>query len=528
MINTLLDCRYRFVISILLLFAFSLSTLKAQHRIHPSTIKFIRQGVQRLIFDPQQSILLAKLDPSTIVGLPSMHPQTIYSQDTANLSVDQGFLKVSSQRYTETSIWLGACNPFATYSAQVEAPTGKGAIGFEFANSSSSDRFQVVISFKDGQYKDVTLKIVRDKTSVYEQSIVTTPIASISGRVELILQMFGSGLNVYIRQSDLPISIAQADFSRRLDLRRLEVMRSLQSRLLVILDKGEISISQAQSALTTGIGQADIRAITHKDGSPYLDKGRLWYTLSIRGRALDHHLQGVFSLSPAAFDLKLEGIIVFDREDGLLRNEISSHLFYDDEAKVWRGFTTGFSFAANPQQEQKQIWFIESKVDPRFGFSIMKAKATNMIGDIEDSHVIYDADVKKWRLLTCENRGGYKAVLLESDQWNGVYKRIAGPVQANSTGTSLQQIGDSWYCFSGSSERKIFIYSYPELHPVGTLQMDLPPWDEKSGTRVWPNIVQLPDGYATKYVALMMDRYNYPGLRGPHWTYGALYLYHGY
>ena len=42
--------------------------------------------------------------------------------------------------------------------------------------------------------------------------------------------------------------------------------------------------------------------------------------------------------------------------------------------------------------------------------------------------------------------------------------------------------------------------------------MDLPPWDETSGTRVWPNIVQLPEGYPFRYLALMMDRYNYPGL----------------
>ena len=58
--------------------------------------------------------------------------------------------------------------------------------------------------------------------------------------------------------------------------------------------------------------------------------------------------------------------------------------------------------------------------------------------------------------------------------------------------------------------------------------MDLPPWDNNSGTRVWPNVVQLPDGYPFKYIALMMDRYNYPGLKGPNWSYGALYLYHGY
>ena len=82
--------------------------------------------------------------------------------------------------------------------------------------------------------------------------------------------------------------------------------------------------------------------------------------------------------------------------------------------------------------------------------------------------------------------------------------------------------------FSGSSARDIFIYSYPELNKVGTLKMDLPPWDETSGTRVWPNVVSVPHGDGTRYIALMMDRSNYPGLKGPHWSYGALYLYYGY
>jgi hypothetical protein len=131
-------------------------------------------------------------------------------------------------------------------------------------------------------------------------------------------------------------------------------------------------------------------------------------------------------------------------------------------------------------------------------------------------------------MLTCENLNGYKAVVLESDDWNKGYKRIAGPVAHNSTGTSIQKIGDQLFCFSGSSDRKIYIYRYPGLQEVGSLQMDLPPWDETSGTRVWPNVVQLPEGYPFRYMALMMDRFNYPGLKGPNWTYGAMYLYHGY
>ena len=250
--------------------------------------------------------------------------------------------------------------------------------------------------------------------------------------------------------------------------------------------------------------------------------------MSIRGRALPHHIQGVFSLNPSVFDLKLEGIIVFDRDDGLLRNEIASHLFYDRYKNLWRGLTTGFSAFASPEKEKKQLLAVESKVDPRFGFSVMKAEPFGMVGDIEDPHILFDRSVSKWRILTCENINGYKAVILESDHWDRGYVRIFGPVIHNSTGTSIQKIGEKRYCFSGSSERKIFIYTYPDLQEVGSLKMDLPPWDKTSGTRVWPNVVQLPVGYPFRYVALMMDRYKFPGQYGKHWSYGAIYLYHGY
>jgi hypothetical protein len=233
-------------------------------------------------------------------------------------------------------------------------------------------------------------------------------------------------------------------------------------------------------------------------------------------------------MNPSVFDIKLEGIVLFDRNDGILRNEIASHIFYDREKEIWRGMTTGFSAFANPEKEEKQLLAIENMKDPRFGFSIMHATPFGIVGDIEDPHIIFDEEAEKWRILTCENHDGYKAVILESDEWNKDYKRISGPVDHNSTGTSIQKIGDEFYCFSGSSERNIFIYSYPDLREIGTLKMDIPPWSQTSGTRVWPNVVKLPDGYPWQYVALMMDRINYPGLHGPHWSYGAIYLYYGY
>jgi hypothetical protein len=233
-------------------------------------------------------------------------------------------------------------------------------------------------------------------------------------------------------------------------------------------------------------------------------------------------------MNPSVFDLNLEGIILFDRNDGLLRNEIASHLFYDRKNKIWRGLTTGFSAFANPEKEKKQILAIESIKDPRFGFSVMKSTPFGMEGDIEDPHLLFDDEARKWRMLTCENKDGYKAIILESDDWNKDFKKIAGPIRRNSTGTSMQKINGKIYCFLGSSERNIFIYSYPDLKEVGTLKMDLPPWNKTSRSRVWPNVVELPENYLHQYVALMMDRFNYPGMKGPNWTYGALYLYYGY
>jgi hypothetical protein len=339
--------------------------------------------------------------------------------------------------------------------------------------------------------------------------------------------MLGSGLNLFLQDKEYPMVIGQFEFSELLDLRETKRIQKFQSLLYTSVEHGTIKIKDISVDINAGMGLADIRAMTYENGEPMLDGGRIWYTMSIRGRGLPNPLQGVFSMNPSVFDIKFEGIIVFDREDGLWRNEVASHIFYDRRDSTWKGITTGFSAYAK-KGEKKQLLAVESKKDPRFGFSIMKARPMGQVGDIEDPHIIFDEQDGKYRILTCENSDGYKAIILESEDWDKGYKKIAGPVMQNSTGTSIQRIDGTLYCFSGSSEREIFIYSYPDLKELGTMKMDLPPWDKQANTRVWPNVVELPDGYPAKYIALMMDRINYPGIQGPQWTYGAIYLYHGH
>ena len=499
-----------------------------QGQISPEDINFVRQGVRRLTFDEEQSIPLARLEPGKIIGLPVMYPIRHYSEEQSEVYISDDKLAIQSERETKTGIWFGGFNPFATYTIDLASCTGEGDIGFEFSDNEKTEQFIVTVGFNKSKLTGVNLRVINNTAKIVDKSIAINLEDEDSIKSKIILQMLGSGLVLYAQDIGLPIAIGQSDFNKHIDLRKKHYIHSFQSNLFLHLKSGKVLINKVESALTTGIGLADIRAITYEDGDPLLDQGRLWYTMSVRGRALPHHIQGVFSMDPTVFDIRFEGIILFDRNDGLLRNEIASHIYYDRKLDIWRGLTTGFSAYANPETEKKQLLAIESKKDPRFGFSVMAAVPFGMVGDIEDPHILFDSEAGKWRMLTCENQDGYKAIVLESDHWNKGYKRIAGPVEHNSTGTSIQKIGDKRYCFSGSSEREIFIYTYPGLEEVGTLKMDLPPWNETSRTRVWPNVVQLPEGYPFQYVALMMDRFNYPGLKGPHWSYGALYLYHGY
>lgn len=520
--------RLKLVLLFLVYFVYANTNKTDAQKAKPNDLKFVRQGVQRMIFDEKQSIILAQLQPKKIIGLEGMHPINHYNEKHADINIQEDNLVVWSENDTQTGIWFGGFNSFATYTINLASTSGKGDIGFEFSSTNKKDQFFVKIGFEDDNLKDVWVE-VKSKDKIVSNELVSINLTGkekIKGKI--ILQMLGSGFVLYLQNSGLPQVIAQCNFNKYIDLRSKKYINAFQSSLFINLKRGKVQFKNVEMAITTGVGLADIRPITYENGDPFLDKDRLWYTMSIRGRALPHHIQGVFSMNPSVFDIKLEGIIVFDRNDGILRNEIASHIFYNRKEKVWQGLTTGFSAYAFPEKEKKQLLAVSSTKDPRFGFSVMDATPLGMVGDIEDPHLIYDSEVQKWRMLTCINQNGYKAIMMESDHWDKAYKQIAGPVTHNSTGTSIHKINGVHYCFSGSKEREIFIYSYPDLNEAGTLNMDLPPWTETSGTRVWPNVVELPDGYPFKYVALMMDRFNYPGMNGPNWTYGALYLYHGY
>lgn len=495
----------------------------------PQSLEFRRQATRRMIFDRSEYIPLTSLLPGKVVGLDLMHPLVGAPANEAECLIEAGCLKIAaSEEACSTVRWIGGFNPFATYEVDLQNFAGTGKVGLRFQDSSQVDFLSACVVVKDGEYKSVEWVIKKKGKQLSREVFAWPEAAETQGPVRFRVQMLAVGANLYVESQGESYLVGYPDFNEYFELRQKELIDRYEFLLFGDLKaNSSVEIGEVISALTPGCGQADIRAITNQSGEPLLDDGRVWLTMTVRGRALPHPMQGVFSMNPSVFDVRFEGIIVFDMGDGLWRNELASHIFYDEISKQWRGWTTGFSaLGTKAKREDKAILAVWSDRDPRRGFSIMKAAPVGLVGQHEDPHGVYDSDAGKWRLLLSEKAGKYRAGMWESDSWDSGYERLAGPVEMDSTGTLIQKVGKSRYVFFGSADRKVYIRSYPDLTPVGELNMHLPPWNEKTGTRIWPNIIPLPEGYPVPYIALMMDRQNYPGMPSRNWTYGAMYLFH--
>jgi hypothetical protein len=519
--------------SILVIASFPGTRLCGREPFHPAEIQFRRQAVRRLVFDADQAIPLASLRPAKVIDFDLMHPEMQTSANTtsgARWSVRNGTLVASPPEGGGSSLrWVGGFNPFATYDLVIRRADGTGSAGIVFLDSGNGDSLTARLQFRQGRPESIHWAVTLAGKAVVEQEW-PVPGETAAEDLTLRVQMAAVGVNLLLESAGKSVLVGYSDFSAHLDLRESARMRRYDFRIRTDLEAGsELSLNGASAALTPGTGQADIRAITNEEGAPLLDGGRLWFTITVRGRALPHPLQGVFSMNPSVFDIRFEGIIVFDMGDGLLRNELASHLFHDSTSGQWRGWTTGFSALGGAgRKEEKTILAVSSARDPRQGFSIMNARPIGIEGAHEDPHGVYDRQAGKWRLLLCEHHKKYRAGLWESDHWDRDFTRLSGPVEMDSTGTLIQKFGDTRYALFGSADRKIYLRTYPDLAPAGELKIHLPPWDEQHGTRIWPNVIPLPDGYPAPYIALMMDRANFPGMPKRNWTYGALYLYHGH
>jgi hypothetical protein len=506
--------------------------------VNPLGLNFHRLAVRRFIFS--NNLTLGELVPSEIVTFKTMHPAFAVSTNNEPVSneafrpkIEKGQFVLDAECGKEaTSIFVGGVNPYATYELNIESMISSNGepveAGMEWARLGLRDRIQVVARSSPTR-SGISVRIYKDNQLLKEMPLTESLP---QGEFSLKVQLYGRSLGVFITQNGeskyighLPV---KEHFGEALDFRNPDISGNCTFNIISNL-KGRVAVRSARSYLSPGIGQADVRLISYEDLSPYFENGRLWFTFSCRGLDTPQSVQGVLSLDPSVFDVRFEGMIVFDHGDGLLRNDYASHLFYDRENKEWRAFACDFGGSFEKEgRAATGLITAASQHDPRRGFSVMKAKRVEpemLEGKNEDPCIFFDSDAGKWRLLTSAFvSGNITARMYESDSWDGKYKIVTQPIDSNSTGTSIQKIGGKYYALMGGNGN-LRVHSYPGLAAIGELSLDLQPHWPKPAGRVWASVVPLPEGYPYRYVLLTMDRPNFPDVKGPNWSYGALYFY---
>lgn len=513
--------------------------LSAAEPVDPLKLEWHRLACRRFIFS--NNLPLNELVPSEIVAIQSMHPLMAPGADgpqpvKAQPDLVEGRLVLAEPKVgSSPTLWVGGLNPYATFEIDVQAVTGTSAapveVAVDLATLGLGTRVQVVARHGATDAKGVVLRLLKEGQVVHELLFAEK---APEPPYRLQVQCAGRSVSAFVTRNGSTTYLGRTEykeyFGKHADFRDRALAQRSSFNVAANLPKGgSVTLGGARSYLSAGVGQADIRMVTRRDGSPYLDDDqRLWFTFTARGLNIEDPVQGVMSLDPSLFDLRMEGVIVFDHGDGKLRDGCASHLFYDDEAKEWRAWSCDFGgTAGHDGRSGSGLVLARSARDPRRGFCVMQAKAMPPISPEahEDPCGFYDAALKKWRLVTSSFHDGIKASLFEGDSWEGPFTRIAGPVEYDSTGTLIQKIGDKRWIFSGSSKGPMMVYSYPGLEYVGDMKIDLPAHWPKPPGRGWPNVFPLPAGYPYRYMALMMDRPNFPGVKGATWSYGALYLF---
>lgn len=502
--------------------------------------KFVRQAVYRPAFDAQTSLDLARVLPNRITDLAVMHPQIDNAGTGGGWKLAAGRFEIFG-RENGGERWMYSLNPYACHELLFPSEASV-PVGAECRWIACNDEEGIALRVGIKRLGDCHWRL--SVSGLAGNGLVALPEVSgywnapaVLGEEEgrgggvrrVILQSQGCGMTVYCQAGEaLPEVCLSVDFPDAFDFRNVRRCQATQVFVGALAhDSAPVRLASVRQFFSAGAGIADLRPVTTPDGLPLVERNRVFVTASLRGRGLPHPLQGVLSFDPALGDIRLEGVIVFDCGDGLWRNEIASHLIHDPASGEWLGLATGFSGFADTPRTAKQILAFRTRRDPRFGFSVIKATPSGLIGDYEDPALVYDSARARWRLALCMNHGaGYKAALFESTRPDSGFRLVAGPVGPDATGMQIVNIDGTRHVLFGSADRCLYSASYDNLEIAGKLSLDLPPWREETGTRVWPTVIPLPEGSFAPAILVTMDRINYPGMPAPNWTYGAVYFYH--
>ena len=297
-----------------------------------------------------------------------------------------------------------------------------------------------------------------------------------------------------------------------------------------------------RAAYSSGAAQSDIRTLTYEDGSPLIEQGYLYYSMTSRtagaGLCIYRLLLGTGKLELCGI---IRGRVVEAGQEPAFWRVAAGHIMYDRKRSQWQlCMSCHAGEVANRQPRLHRLYAASSLPDVRFGAVTIDFTPLDYegaaVGD-EDGQIFYDADLQRWILIYASTHlpdgkeaPHYVLRLQTSQRPDGGFRGSTCATDLSATGITTSCIGGIRYVLSGDNAQdgqnvyRAYTYALQQgqvvFQAAGRLDIDL----TDGGFRGWNNVTPIPEGPRTRYVLLTFDRMR--ATDESNWTYGNLYLYY--
>ena len=455
---------------------------------------------------------------------------------------------------------LGQHFPYASYEMTLWELTG--AAGFSFicrddgrseytADNAPSVDILVEGSLENGYLARCDIfvggKLVRSEKTDISPLFTAGTVFSVTAR--------GDEFDIFADNGDKPNYIHSFAVPEFAEIRKQINFTACAAALCVSLPKNGMFCAHSISwYLEAGISQADVRPIRYTDGTPMMENGRLFFTMS--SRLMKGGFQSVISWNPSCCDFNFEGALFFDAGDGAWCADVASSILYDKATETYLIWMCSFS-------HDHILAHGTADGDIRYGINVIdvtlmpvesygekkgvdgtdpggaKSKGKPTLADDrtfaakyadEDPDFYFDSEKNCWYMTICRSsadKGGkYEYYRFKSEHPFDGYTFIDRTGNFEETGGSTVKIGDRRYFVCGALFGARAVYNIYDLsrddekfHFEGNMKCDY----DDGGFRGWGTVVPVKCGSRTKYMWLTFDRH----LASPvfNWSYGNLHAF---
>lgn len=446
---------------------------------------------------------------------------------------------------------LGMHFPYASYEMQFGELTGTAGFRFYMPGVYGQTDAAVIVTAR--RIRDGSIR-VEAATEVNGETIKSVCIAEKlqAESFTLLVSCRCSAFDVYWNAGEgyKPLGIYRSeDFAPIVYHKRF--VRSTASVYTALATAEKVSF-KACAYLDAGVSQADVKCMHYEDGTPIMENGRLFLTMS--ARLEEGAYQAVVSWNPSGCDFKLEGAFFYDMGDDAWCSDMAASAMYDRRAKQWYVWACAFSHghvlchAVCTADLRHGIHVLDAELMPAkyredapsntlsINAGLLSGNFACKVDDNreffaksgdEDPDLIFDEANDRWLLAICrdetlaDGRTAYRYHFYQSKEPFARYTYIGkSSAGANTGGSFIRYDGKLWFIcgsdFDKRAQYHIIDVENPDHYELLKFNYD------DGGFRGWGTLIAVPCGRRTRYLHITFDRHGGSAWR---WSYGNLYVF---